>query len=358
MLGARIKQARQAACLSLRELADLVGISAMAISKYERDEIKPSSDVLLRLAQALDVRTEYFFRQTTIEIEAAEYRKHPKLPVKEERRIYGDVMEQIERWLELESFIPSPWSKAFELPKGLPKHVASMDEIEDVCDAVRSAWKLGQSPIQDLIEVLEEVGIKVFLTKHDSDEKFDGMSAMANGQPIIVAGSDKTKWPGDRQRFTIAHELGHLILKGRLPKNLDEEKACHRFAGAFLVPKEEAIKALGARRTWIEPRELYLLKMEWGLSMNAWIHRACDLGIVNKATGRKLWNCFEAQGWRKAEPGDPFPHECAMQYKKLVFRALAEQLIGESKAAELLGTSSTQLNAQRRMEVVDEADCQ
>jgi Zn-dependent peptidase ImmA (M78 family)/DNA-binding XRE family transcriptional regulator len=358
MLGARIKQARQAAGLSLRELADLVGISAMAISKYERDEIKPSSDVLLRLAKALDVRTEYFFRQTTIEVEAVEYRKHPKLPAKEERRIYGDVMEQIERWLELELFIPSPWSKAFELPKGLPKQVASMDEIEDVCSAVRNAWNLGQSPIQDLIEVLEEVGIKVFLTKHDSDAKFDGMSAKANGQPIIVAGSDKTNWPGDRQRFTIAHELGHLILKGRLSKDLDEEKACHRFAGAFLVPKEEAIKALGARRTWIEPRELYLLKSEWGLSMNAWIHRAGDLGIVNQATCGKLWKYFAAQGWRKTEPGAPYPHECALQYKKLVFRALGEQLIGESKAAELLGMSLTELNAQRRMEVVAEADCQ
>src|SRR5258708_6792327 len=136
MLGARVKQARLAAGLSLRELADLAGISAMAISKYERDEIKPSSDVLLRLAKALGVRTEYFFRQTAIEVEGVEYRKHPKLPPKEEQRIFGDVMEQIERWIELESFIPSPWSKAFALPKELPKHVASMDEIEAVCEAL------------------------------------------------------------------------------------------------------------------------------------------------------------------------------------------------------------------------------
>lgn len=358
MLGERIKQARIAAGLSLRDLAEQAGITAMAISKYERGQIKPSSDVLLRLAKALGVRTEYFLRQKAVALEGVEYRKHDKLPTKEERRILGDVLEQLERWIELESFIPGPWSKLFALPKGLPKHIDSFDDIEGVCESIREAWQLGLGSIRNLVEVLEEQGIKVFLTKHDSDEKFDGMSAMANDQPIIVAGSDKTKWPGDRQRFTIAHELGHLILKGRLSSKLDEERACNRFAGAFLVPRQEAQKALGASRTWIEPREFYLLKHEWGLSMRAWLYRASDLGIVSKPASRELWNYFDNQGWKKKEPGDSYPVECAPRYKQLVFRALAEEMIGESKAAELLGVSLSELNAQRHMEVGGEASRQ
>lgn len=352
MLGNRLKQARISSGLTLRQLAGKAGVTAMAISKYERGEMNPSSDVLLRLAQALNVRTEYFFRQTAVRLEEVEYRKHTKLPVKEQRQIFGDVVEQIERWIELESFIPGVWSKPFVVPRTLPKRVRTIDEIEEVAAALRDAWGLGTAPIQNLIEVLEEQGLKVFLTKHDSDSLFDGLSAMANNQPVIVAGSDKTDWPGDRQRFTIAHELGHLILKDRFSAELKplEEKACNRFAGAFLVPRSEAIKKLGAARSWIEPGELYLLKCEFGLSMGGWLHRAADLEIINKAAAQKLWSYFTSQGWRKKEPGNQLPTETATWYKQLVFRALAEDHIGESKAAELSGVTISEFSKQRHME--------
>jgi transcriptional regulator with XRE-family HTH domain len=66
MIGERIKIARRAAGLSQRALAKAVGVSAMAISKYERELDTPGSDVLLRLAQALGVKTEYFLRPTTV----------------------------------------------------------------------------------------------------------------------------------------------------------------------------------------------------------------------------------------------------------------------------------------------------
>ncbi len=79
MLGSRIKQGRLAAGMSLRELAQGVGLSAMAISKYERDQIKPSSETLLRLTKALGVRTEYFFRQPSIELTEVDFRKHAKV---------------------------------------------------------------------------------------------------------------------------------------------------------------------------------------------------------------------------------------------------------------------------------------
>lgn len=68
MIGERIKRAREAAGFNQRELAKMAGITAMAISKYEREESTPSSGVLLALSKALGVRTEYFFRHTEVEI--------------------------------------------------------------------------------------------------------------------------------------------------------------------------------------------------------------------------------------------------------------------------------------------------
>lgn len=346
MIGARTKQARVAAGLSLRDLAGQVGVSAMAISKYEREETKPSSDVLLRLSKALDVRVEYFFRQIEIELEGVEYRKHPQLPKRDERRVLADVVKQLERWLELESFIPSSWPGAFEVPADLPRKVETMDDVETCAERVRKAWNLGAAPTLDLIEEMEEEGVKAVLVDYDAEKKFDGLSSRVRGTPVIVVSRN---WPGDRQRFTLAHELGHLILAGRLAE-LDEERACNRFAGAFLVPREEALRSLGKKRKWLEPRELYLLKHEWGLSMNAWLHRAQDLGIVNKATASQLWRYFRTHGWREKEPGKPYPNEQPKRFNQLVYRALAEDLVGETKAAELLGIKVTELRALRRME--------
>jgi Zn-dependent peptidase ImmA (M78 family)/transcriptional regulator with XRE-family HTH domain len=352
MLGSRIKQGRTAAGLSLRELAQAVGLSAMAISKYERDQVKPSSEILLRLAKALSVRVEYFFRQPGVELTDVEFRKHAKLSAQDEAKALDDVREQLERWLELEAVVPASWPKAFALPRGLPAQVNSYDEVEALANRMRDSWQQGTGPIRNLMDKMEEEGIKVIVTPHDGGKKFDGLVAKARGHTVIVVGKD---WPGDRQRFTLAHELGHLVLHGRLASKLDEERACNRFAGAFLVPRDEVIRLLGTSRSWLEPRELYLLKHEWGLSMNGWLHRAQDLGILNQSAARRHWQFFTQQSedgtnWREREPGKPYVRECPLRFAQLVYRALAEDLVGESKAAELLGLNLVDLRAQRRMD--------
>lgn len=353
MIGERIKQARVAAGLSLRDLAEKANVSAMAISKYERNVITPGSDVLLRMAQALGVRVEYFFRTDEVELAEIDFRKHAKLPSKDEERVLAEVREQVERWMALEAILPASWPKAFKLPSGLPTTIARYEEIEEVAEHVRKAWKLGQNPIRDLIEELEVEGIKVITTVFDGEKKFDGLVAMANKHPVIVVGA---AWSGDRQRFTMAHELGHLVLRGRLDSKLDEEKACHRFAAAFLVPRQEALRALGETRTRLEPRELYLLKKEWGLSMNGWLHRAQDLNVINASAARSMWAFFRARGWRTQEPGDPYPQEQPRLFKQSIYRALGEDLIGESRAAELLGIGLSELRSRRRMDFDDSAD--
>ena len=350
MIGDRLKKARNAAGLNMRKLGDLAEISAMAISKYERNESMPSSGVLLALAKALGVRVEYFFRQTEVKLKEVDYRDHDKLPAAEERKVFADVEEQIERWIGLEEFLPTAWSTPFKLPAGLPKKIESMDEIEAVANAVRHAWQLGLNPVPNLTDTLETKGIKVFITRYDGHKHFNGLSAMVNDSPVIVVGKS---WPGDRQRFTLAHELGHLILKGRLNKALDEEKACNRFAGAFLVPDVKVKQALGESRKRLEPQELKLLKDEWGLSMQGWLYRTLDLGVVSKATNTELWGLFRQKGWNVKEPEPQYPNEETRLFKQSVYHALAEDLIGESKAAELLGMSVMDLHACRKMECPD-----
>lgn len=349
MIGLRLKQAREAAGLNQRELAAACGVSAMAISKYERDLSVPSSQVLMALAEALRVRAEYFFRTQQVELEKLEFRKHSRLPKKQENRVLADAREQMERWLALEELLPAEWSAPFQTPNNVHQTVATGEDIERAAEAVREAWGLGSEPIVDLIEVLEENGLKVLVSEHARASDFDGLAAEANGHTTVLVGKHM---PGDRQRFTIAHELGHLVLAGRLKDELaeDEERACHRFAGAFLVPAEEVRKALGSKRSWIEPRELYLLKQQWGLSMGGWSYRAADLGIIKRSTLNRFWGLMRKHGWNKTEPDPQYPPEKPRRFELLIYRALAEELIGDSRAAELLGMPVAELSRQRNLE--------
>lgn len=352
MIGDRIKQVRQAAGLSLRALAEQADVSAMAISKYERNEMTPGSDILLRLARALKVRVEYFFRLETAELEDVEFRKRASLSKSDERQIIADVQDRLERWQALDEIFPPSEEMRFRIPRNVPAQITDGDDIECAALAVREAWELGHNPIPELVDTLEEHGVRVIVTPHIGEERFDGLSARSGQMPVIAIGS---AWPGDRQRFTLAHELGHLMMQGHLAEALDPEKACDRFAGAFLAPRNIVIESLGAKRRWIEPRELLLLKHEYGLSMAGWTYRVRDLGILDKTTHGRYWGFLRKQGWHKHEPGPPYPSETSRLFEKRVYHALAEDWVGESRAAELLGIPLAELRACRNMECSSDA---
>jgi len=342
MIGERIRQARKAAGLSLRALAGRAGVTAMAISKYETGKSTPSSRVLLDLSKALGVRTEYFFRPLKIELQEIKHRKHSRLPKKVLGQIEGDVKEQLERFIEIEQLLPNGPVQAFKLPENLSVP-ATLDEVEAVARQLRTSWDLGVDPIPVLTDMLEERGIKVFQSQAIND-RFDGMAATVDGIPVVVVGRG---WPGDRQRFTLAHELGHLVLHGRLAPAVDEEAAANRFAGAFLAPADEVRKELGEKRIWLEPRELEVLKKTYGLSMQGWMHRARDLGILADVHYVEMRKFFSSRGWNKTEPGDQYAPECPQLFDQLVYRALAQELISESKAAELMRMPLTEFQKRR-----------
>lgn len=352
MFSVRLHRARKAAGLSLRDLGERVGVSHAAIKKYEDGHAMPSSDVLLGLSRVLHVRSEYFFRPEPVALEGIEYRKRSSLPKKRLDAITHEVIDQIERRVELENLFPQSPVKAFAPVDGLPADITTMGQIEDVAERVREAWDLGFDPIPDLIDVLETNGIRVFIIDADVENKFDGLAARVNGMPIVVVGRH---WPGDRQRFTLAHELGHLMLEGRLPKDIDEELACNRFAGAFLFPRASVLQELGEHRNAIELKELGLLKDEFGLSMGGILYRARDLGVISPAYREEQAKLFRVKGWYRKEPGRDFPSEKAHLFEQLVFHALAEEYIGESKAAELMNMSLVQFRRVRSMEGGDAA---
>lgn len=349
MFAERLKCARTASGLSMAALASNVGISANAIKKYEHGETMPTSGNLLKLARALGVRSEYFFRPTKVSLDMVEYRKHASTPKTDLKRINGDVMEQAERWTELldlypDSIKPIP---AFALPSGLPPRIRGYEVVEDVAEHVRDVWGLGRGPIPNMIDALESKGIMVIVTDVATRSTLDGLSGAIDRMPLVVVSAHAV---GDRQRFTLAHELGHLLLHGRLTPGLDEEKACHRFAGAFLLPKLALKDSLGDKRHALEARELYLLKHEFGISMLAIWVRLQQCGVITESLQRRGFMHFSKSGWRKREPGEPYPAEQTVLLRQLVYRALGEDFVGESKAAELMGIPLDRFHSERKLE--------
>jgi Zn-dependent peptidase ImmA (M78 family) len=351
MFGERLIRARKTAGLSLRALAESVGVSQTAINKYEKGILIPDSTMLMKLAKALEVKAGYFLRSNTLELEKLEYRKKSTLSKKKLQQIEGKILDKIERRLELEALFPKSPVPEFTLPDDLPLTIQSMDDIEKIANTVRHAWDLGLNPIPELVDVLESIGIRVFEINESADSKFEGLAATVNGYRIIVISK---AWAGDRQRFTMAHELGHLILEGKLPDDMDEERASDRFAGAFLLPNSALQSELGEHRTRLELRELLLLKQEFGISMAGILYRARNLGIIRESYHKSLIIEFSKRGWRKNEP-ERYPAEAPHHFQQLIFHALAEDYISESKAAELMNMSQAEFYKMRMLEDKDAA---
>lgn len=339
MIGRRLRSTRTAAGLSLRGLADAMDrkVSAQAIGKYERDEDMPRSGVLVGLAQALGVEIDYLLGDGDLQLEGVEFRKPASTSRKEAAQIEAKTLAFVERYLLVEEMLRLPTAQ-WEPPRSNAFAVSSVDQADAAADALRDVWDLGADPVPKLAELLEEHGIKIVSV---DSPRVDGLAARVkrDGHPSVpVIMIAKDAW-SERKRFSLAHELAHQILD--VAEGIDAERVANRFAGAFLVPSEALRQEIGPRRTEISLGELRVLKRRYGVSLQALTYRCKDLGIINRTLYRDLFDLYDRNGWRaepfeEPEAFDPGREE-PMRFRRLCFRALSEGLIGESRAAELLG---------------------
>ena len=334
MFSERLKLARKRSGLSLRALsADIGGIvSAQAIGKYERGEMMPSSTVAIALAEALEVSLSHLLSPSKVSLESVEFRKLASTRARERAAVEGEVLDHVDRYLQVEEILGVATTMQ-ERPDGAPYRINTVEDAEGAATSVRSTWNLGGGPIADMTELMEERGIKVL--KVSLPKSVDGLSCHVRrvggpDVPVVVCSTAKSL---ERQRFTIAHELGHMVLG--IPSDVQEEKACNRFAGAFLAPEEELIREVGRRRLNFGVAELIEIKIMFGISAAALVVRMRELDIITEST---LQNIFRGIGssWRNEEPRPLKRMERPTRFRRLCLRALAENEISESKAAELL----------------------
>jgi len=221
----------------------------------------------------------------------------------------------LERFVAIELILDE--KRELDLPSAI--YISRPEDVEDAAVQLRKYWNLGFDLIENLMDVLEDHGIKIGLV--DAPDAFVGMTIRVNDEyPVIVVNRNIS---GDRQRLTIAHEIGHLVLD--VSPDIDEDKLYHRFVGAFLFPKDQVRKELGEGRNRIGLEELCILKHRYGLSMMAILYRAYENGYISDATFQKIHITFRKNKWHRVEPMRPYLPEEPGLMNLMIMRAYSNE---------------------------------
>lgn len=332
----RLKSARLMNGLSMDGLCEKMNhiVSKQSISKYEKGQMMPDSTILIALSKALNVSIDFFFRPFNVTIEDLEFRKKSKLKSSALKGIKEKVIDEIERYMEIENLLDM--DNSF--------HIDYRDFIiTKNCDAVtiarklRNDWKLGEDAISNITFLLEENGIKVILL--DAEEGFDGLSGFINKiHPVIIVNKNAT---AERQRFTALHELGHLLLNFHSNVTDSEiEKLCNIFANEMLIPTSEFTRLIGTSRKDISLQELIPIQMQFGISIDALMYKAKEIGIITEQ--RYKGYCIKkhrSSDFNKQTIESRYSKEQSHRFLGLVYKAISQEIITISKASSLLNCS-------------------
>lgn len=338
-IGKNLKRIRLLKNLSLKDAGNLLNMTATAISKYEKGEILPDSKKLIDFSNAYNVKSIELLKVYNVpKMKFTSFRKKKRLTGQNLELLEELIQDEVAKYLEIIE-MNNIDTDNIKLKK---YSCNNLEDAEKAANDFRNYIKISnKQPISDLINILENLGIIIIQIKNPDNrfDDFDGLSEIVNNIPVIVL-LDGIK-DGARQRFTIAHELGHLVLNINNDK-LDEEKLCNRFASALLMPKEAIINEFGYSRGNINFFELTAFKNEFKVSYAAIVYRLKDLNIISEYLYKNL-SIFLSQRIGKNDP-NPIQPEISYQFKKIVYKLEADEIISVNKACELLGVTVDEYN--------------
>jgi Zn-dependent peptidase ImmA (M78 family)/transcriptional regulator with XRE-family HTH domain len=299
MIGERVRMAREACLLTQKQLAEASDLTQVGVHDIESGRSTPSDHSLAAISAATSFPVRFFKLGPLPDFPDGRFRKLKRGT----RRVSRQVRAQVRQIFE----VVQRGEKVLTLPPialQAIRQTPGPDEIESIAGDVRSALKIGvDDPIPNLTRALERGGIVVVALPTDMADH-DGFSVwpeygLDEGRPIIAVARGN---PGDRNRFTLAHETGHLVLHTARP-DVDPDIAeaeANRFAGALLLPAGAARHAL---RSPVTLTVLRTVKDNWGCSIGMAAQRARDLGLISQDHFVSLRKQLSARGWTKSEPG-------------------------------------------------------
>jgi Zn-dependent peptidase ImmA (M78 family) len=281
---------RESRGISQSELAGLIGISQGKLSKAEKGEQSLPVEALEKLYKQLKYPIKFFFQETpSAPVSHYYYRKKITIPQK--------TIIQMEASIKIFRKNIDSLLDAIELPDfKFPNYDSLEDTPEVLANKVRHFLNITKGPINNLTNLLENNGI--IIVKTDLfNEKIDGLSTISEkGAHIIYLNS---RMPNDRQRFSLAHELGHILMHFDIPSSQNNvEDEANRFASELLMPKSEIINSI----RYLTFPKLGEIKRYWKVSMKSIVYRAHFLGTITQSQYRNFQINFSRKKMTKSEP--------------------------------------------------------
>jgi Zn-dependent peptidase ImmA (M78 family)/transcriptional regulator with XRE-family HTH domain len=302
--GQRVRQLRVMRGMTQVELADRVLTSQDQLSRLERAEIRCDGELEQMLAAELGVTADYLRRPPTASLEAhsPQFRARSRVP----KRDRAAALE----WARL---VDEEYSRLITAATPIPPllNIGSGHDPVTAAHVVRDRLGFNQhEPLPYLVLAVERLGVRLFGLPWTAST-VDGFSAWQHDSPIvgILAGV-----PADRTRFTVAHELGHLVLHQSNQTGSHLETEADQFAAELLTPEASIAKVLPAKPTL---SSMTMLKSQWGVSIKVLVRRARELEIIDADRAVSLYKQISKRGWNKKEPGF-VPAEKPRGFRKLI----------------------------------------
>ena len=293
--------ARESRGISQKDVAENLGTSPTFICKIETDNRTLSEETLGKMSKLLKYPDDFFYQEGEAYIPMSlNYRKRDHvsakvlIPLEAHINIYRLHIENISEKLKLkEANVPVLDLKKYE-------------STEQVAKQLRKFWKMPKGPVENLTELLEENGI-IVISFDFGTERVDSRTILAKGKlPIICVNKLHL---ADRQRFSLAYELGHLVMHTNTMPSFDRDISheANMFAAGLLLPESEIKKDFEKD---ITVPLLGELKRKWKVSMQSLLFRAADLGFLTDNQKRYLLQQFNQMQIRRREPPElDFPQE-------------------------------------------------
>jgi Zn-dependent peptidase ImmA (M78 family)/DNA-binding XRE family transcriptional regulator len=330
MIGERVRHARTYHGWSQKHLADLCGVSQPRVNQVESGA-PASEELLAKIAEVTQFARWWFDLGPLPDLPAGSlrFRKGARTPLRDDERIRASVRQAIEVVERLSTGVRLPEVRLVPEPRE-PSELGS-DEIEAVAARTRELLGIGPyDPVPNVVRAIERSGTVVVTSAHEV-QRHDAASFWPDypyGRPIIYM---SRHFPGDRQRFNVSHELGHLVLHQL--RQVDDPKVAegeaHRFAGALLIPRDVVLDELSSAATL---NDLAYVKARWGISIAALIYRCLDLGLITPDRRASLQKQLSARGWRRSEPVTVVPEV------PLLVSQLIAKTVGSIAPSQLVST--------------------
>jgi len=301
--------ARQARGISQRDLAEKLDVSSAWLSKIEGGIKNTTPELLIRISTILDYPIDFFTNSKRIYgpgISELFHRKRRNVPIKTLDR--NQAQMEIRR-MNLTDMLNGLEIDDIEIPTfDIEEFNGS---VQDIAKATRAFWKLPSGPVHNVTKTIEDAR-GIIIPFNFGTRKIDATSCWPPNMPPLFF-VDITS-PGDRLRFSLCHELGHLIMHQDTP-NPNMEKQADVFAAEFLMPERDIRPYLYD----ITIEKLAIMKPFWKVSMAALLHRAVDLGEITPRHYRTLWILMGQYGFKTREPIEfNIPSETPSLYEEII----------------------------------------